>query len=133
MKRLLRSFLANLAAIWLTAQLIPSLVVTGGIKGWIIAVLAFMAANLLLNPLIKVLLLPLNLLTLGIFAWLSNVLVLYLLVNIVPNIKLLPYVFAGASLDGFVIPAISLTTFQVAILVSFVIGLIIHFTHWLLK
>lgn len=133
MKRLLRSCLVNFGALWLTSQLIPSLVITGGIKGWVIAVLAFMLANLLLNPLIKILLLPLNLLTLGIFAWLSNVIVLYLLVNVVPNIKLLPYAFAGASLDGFVIPAVDLTTFQVAILVSFVIGLIIHFTNWLLK
>lgn len=92
-----------------------------------------MAVNILLVPLIKVLLLPLNLLTLGIFAWLSNVLALYVLVTIIPYMKLAPYYFPGAAIDGFIIPPITLTTFYAAIVVSFLIGSIIHFTNWIIK
>lgn len=133
MKRLIRSFIINFGAIWVSSQIIPSLVINGGIRGWVIAVFSFMVANVLLGPLIKILLLPLNLLTLGIFAWLSNVLVLYFLVTVVPNFKLLPYSFSGFSIDGFIVPAMNLTTFQVAIVVSFVIGFIIHFVEWIRK
>lgn len=99
----------------------------------IIGVLAFMAANILLVPLIKVLLLPLNLLTLGIFAWVSNVLALYFLVNIVPSFQVLPYHFSGIYIGGFVIPELDLTAFWVVVVASFLIGCIIHFAHWLIK
>lgn len=101
--------------------------------GYVLGALVFMVANFLLNPLMKVLLLPLNLLTMGVFAWLGNVLVLYFLTTVVPNFKLLPYQYAGLSFEGFIIPEISLSVFQVAILVSFLIGFIIHFVNWLLK
>lgn len=97
------------------------------------ASLAFMLANILLIPFVKILLLPLNLLTLGVFAWLSNVLVLYLLASVVPNFKLLPYHFPGFVSGGFSVPALDLSVFHVAIVASFIIGFIVHFIHWLVK
>lgn len=133
MKSLLRNYLINLGALWVTAQIIPALVITSGIRGLFIGALAFMAINILIVPLLKVLLLPLNLLTLGIFAWLSNVLALYFLVTVLPSLQLVPYSFAGMDLSGFIIPQINLSTFQAAIVVSFVIGFIIHFMQWLAK
>lgn len=133
MKAIFRNFLINIGALWLTAEIIPALSISGGIKGLAVGALAFMAANLILVPLIKILLLPLNLLTLGLFAWLSNVLALYLLMLVVPYFQLLPYHFPGYASGGFIIPSWDLSTFQVAILVSFVIGFIIHFLQWLNK
>lgn len=123
----------NLGALWITSQILPSLVITGGARGLFFGVLGFMAANILLVPLIKILLLPLNLLTLGIFAWLSNVLALYFLVNVVPSFKVFPYHFPGISTGAFIIPELDLTTLQVVIVASFIIGIIIHFIHWLIK
>jgi len=132
-KAILRNFLINLGALWVTSQAIPALSIDGGIKGLAVGALAFMGANIILVPLIKILLLPLNLLTLGIFAWLANVLALYLLMLAVPYFQLLPYQFPGFSWGGFIIPSLNLSTFQAAILISFVIGLIIHFLQWLTK
>ena len=68
MKAILRNFLINLGALWVTSQAIPALSIDGGIKGLAVGALAFMGANIILVPLIKILLLPLNLLTLGILA-----------------------------------------------------------------
>lgn len=133
MKKIIRTFLINLGALYITTQIFPSLVISGGILGLLIGAVAFMVANILLVPLIKVLLLPLNLLTLGLFAWLSNVLALYFLVNVVPYIKVTSYNFPGVYYQGFVIPSMELNAFQTVIVVSFVIGFIIHITHWLSK
>lgn len=133
MKSVLRSFLINLTALVATSKILPSFVISGGVEGLVTGVIAFMLVTFLLVPLIKVLLLPLNLLTLGIFAWLSNVLALYALVNIVPNFKILPYTFSGANLSGFIIPGMELSPFQVTILASLIIGFIIHFIYWLIK
>jgi len=89
-----------------------------------------MLINFLLVPLLKILFLPLNLLTLGLFAWLINVLALYALTTI-SDFTLIPYDFPGAVWAGFSIPPLELTTFYVAIIASFLIGIITHFLQWL--
>lgn len=133
MKYLIRIFLINFSALYITSQIIPAISINNGIKGLVIGTGAFMLANVILVPLIKILLLPLNLLTLGIFAWLSNILALYLLVTNVSAFKITTYSFPGLILNGFIIPASELSTFQVAIIASFILSLIIHFVNWLVK
>ncbi|MFA5933135.1 MAG: phage holin family protein [Microgenomates group bacterium] len=133
MKSIVRNYLINLGALWVTTQILPALTIVGGAKGLLIGALAFMIANILLVPLLRVLLLPLNLLTLGLFAWLSNVLALYFLVNVVPYFKVTAYTFNGVYWQGFSIPAVDLSVFHVVIIASFLLGFIIHFTTWLIK
>lgn len=90
-----------------------------------------MIINLLLVPLLKILFLPLNLLTLGLFAWITNVLALYALTTVVSDFKLTSYAFSGINLSGFIVPAYELSPFMVAIVASFIIGMITHFLQWL--
>lgn len=87
--------------------------------------------NLLLVPLLKILFLPLNLLTLGLFAWLTNVLALYALTTVVSEFKLLPFTFEGFQSGIIILPSVELTTFLVAVVASFVIGIITHMFQWL--
>lgn len=131
MKSLLRYFLINLVSLWATSEVIKGLYYEGGFRSLLIAAAAFTAINLILIPLLKILLLPLNLLTLGVFAWLTNVLALYALTQVVPEIHLMPYYFPGVKYGGFSIPAVDLTTFWVAVVASLMIGLITHFLNWL--
>lgn len=133
MKSILRHFLINLGALWLTTQILPAISLTGGVRGLLIGALAFMIANILLVPILKILLLPLNLLTLGLFAWLSNVLALYFLVNVVPYFKVGVYNFSGIYWEGFSIPSVDLTVFQVVIVASFILSFIINFANWLTR
>lgn len=131
MKTVLRYFLINLVSLFITTKLITGLTYTGGVKSLLIGALAFMLINLLLVPLLKILFLPLNLLTLGLFAWLTNVLALYALTTVVSDFALIPYNFPGLTYGGVTIPAMPLTTFWVAVLASFSIGVITHFLEWL--
>lgn len=131
MKTLLRYFLINLVALWGTSQIIKGLIFTDGTLTLVMAALAFTIINFLLIPLLKILFLPLNLLTLGAFSWLTNVLALYALTQVIQDFKLLPYYFPGWQANGFSVPAVDLTTFWVAVLASFIIGIFTHFLHWL--
>lgn len=133
MKKLLRKYLFSLGALWISSQILPALVIQGELKGLALAALAFMIADIILIPLLKVLFLPLNLLTLGIFAWITNVLALYALVSVLPELELLPYHFPGIDLVGFIIPPIEMPNFMVAVVASFLIGGIIHILNWLAK
>ncbi len=133
MKSIIRHFLINLGALWITTQILPAISLTGGVRGLLIGGLAFMVANILLIPVLRILLLPLNLLTLGLFSWLSNVLALYFLVNVVPYFKVGIYHFSGIYWEGFSLPSMDLTVFQVVIVASFMLGFIINFANWLTK
>ncbi|QQG43346.1 MAG: phage holin family protein [Candidatus Daviesbacteria bacterium] len=131
MKRILRYYLINLVALYFTTQIIKGVSYEGGYQTLLLGGLIFTVINLILVPVLKVLLLPLNLLTLGMFSWIANVVALYALMTILPQFKLLPYDFPGASVNGFTIPAIYLSTLWVAVSASFLIGLFTHFFHWL--
>lgn len=133
MKALLRNFLINLSALWITAKILPGLDFEGGVKILLIGAGVFMVVNWLIVPLIRLMFLPLNLLTLGIFGWAVNVVGLYLLTVIVPEFKLIPFSFPGANLSGMTLPAMDLNLLQVAIVASLMIGLISHFMHWLVS
>lgn len=131
MKTLLRYFLINLTSLYFTTKILPGLSYTGGFKTLVIGALAFAAINIILVPLIKILLLPLNLFTLGLFAWLTNVLALYALTTVVSTFQLTPYMFEGANYGGFTIPPVDFSVFWVAVLASFLIGIITHVLQWL--
>lgn len=130
MKTIFRYFLINLSSLWITTKLIPGLTYSGGVKSLSIAAFAFMVINLILVPLLKILLLPLNLLTLGLFAWVTNIVALFALTTI-SDFKLIPYFYPGYTIGGFIIPPQDLSTFWVAVLASLLIGSITHFLQWL--
>jgi putative membrane protein len=131
-KSLLRYFLINLISLYITTQYIRGLSYTGGIKSLVLGGFVFMLINFLLVPLLKVLFLPLNLLTVGLFAWLINVLALYALTSIVSDFVLAPFYFPPAHILGISTPGFDLTAFWVAVLASFLIGIITHFLQWLM-
>lgn len=131
MRKILRFYLINVVSLWVTTQIVSGLTYTGGVKSLLIGGLAFSLINVLLVPLLKILFLPLNILTLGLFAWLINVLALYALTTVISDFRLLPFSFAGFTYNGLNIPAYDLTPFWVAVLASFIIGIITHFLQWL--
>src|SRR3989338_1500105 len=100
MKTLFRNFLLNLVTLWGVSEILPGLFYTGGFRTLAMGSLGLMLLNLLVIPLLKVMFLPLNILTLGIFTWVINVVALYLLTTVVPQIKLVPYTFTGYNLNG---------------------------------
>lgn len=133
MKALLRNFLINLAALWVTTKLVPGFTYDGEIRTLIFGSLGIMLINIMIVPLLKIMFLPLNLLTLGFFTWVINVIGLYFLTTLIPQIKLMPYYFPGANIGIVVLPEAQLNILQVAIVASFLVGLISHFFGWLSK
>lgn len=133
MKSLLRSFVINTATLYLVTQILPGVSYIDGYQTLLFAALALTAVNLFVKPLINLLLLPINLLTLGTFRWLVNVAALYLVTLLVPQFQITGFVFPGFSYQGLIIPSIKLTVFWVFVLASFLISLIGSFFYWLVK
>lgn len=131
MKSLFRNYLFNLLALYLATSFIKGFTYTGGYKTLFTAALVFTLINFFIKPIINLFMLPLNFLSLGLLSWVVNVLMLYLLIYFLPEIRISSWYFPGISGYGFVIPSFNFTILYTYVLVSFFISLITNFLSWL--
>jgi uncharacterized membrane protein YvlD (DUF360 family) len=127
MKYFVKTWMFYMVAIWLIKEWIPAFQVSGG---WIYilyagGILAFLM--LLIRPIIKILFIPINFLTLGLVSWVVNVIVIYLLTLIAPNVTVVPWVYQGWSWQGFIIPATTIPYLATLILVTFALTFVTQF------
>jgi len=132
-RKLLRSFIFNLAALWLATELFEGIAFAGGYQTLLLATLALTLVNLLVKPLINLLLLPINLITLGAFRWVVNVVTLYLVTLLVPQFTISAFLFPGFSYQGFIIPPINLGMIWVYVLTSLFLSITTSFLFWLTR
>lgn len=79
--------------------------------------------QMFVRPIIKLLFLPINIITLGIFSWIINVFIVWLATQIVPGFTIEPTIFLGFRLGEF--GSFILITFMLSVAQSFV-GIFIH-------
>jgi putative membrane protein len=99
----------------------------------ILASLLLAIVDLVVKPILNLVLLPLNLITLGAFRWIINVIVIYLVTLLIPEFKVKPFIFPGLQLYGFVIPLLHFNLFWTYILISFILSLVSNLTYSLFK
>lgn len=131
MKSLIRSVALNSAVIFFAALILPGLSYSGDFQVLILAAAALGLVNLVVRPVVKLVTLPINLVTLGLFAWLINVLMLYLVTKLIPGFEISAFDFGGLTYQGFTVPAMSLSLFWSYALASFTIGLLTSILGWL--
>jgi len=133
MKRVLRSIFINAGSIWAVSFLVTGVVLEKELETLFVAAFALGLINLLVKPIINILLLPINLVTLGMFRWVVNVAALYVVTVIVPDFKIVPFEFVGFSYQGIVIPAVSFNLILSFVVITFLISLVSSFLFWLSK
>ena len=104
MKKIFRSLVINLAALILVSQAIAGFKISGAYQGILFTAIVLTGVNFAIKPLIKLLLLPINLITLGAFRWVANVFSLYLVTLLVPYLEIFSFTFPGFTYQGFIIP-----------------------------
>lgn len=129
MKYLLRVFLFHSFSLWFVSQIIPALVINGGWPVLLLAGFVLSVLMLLVAPLLKILFIPINLLTFGLLSWFINVIVLYLLTVFVSGVSVVAWTFPGLEIAGFVIPQISFSSFISFILVSLSLSMLVNVLH----
>jgi len=130
MKHLIRIFLFNVFALWITSQLLPALIIPGGWQTILFAGFVLSLLMLIVVPILKILFIPINILTFGLLSWLINVIVIYLLTFFVPEIHIMPWTFPGVSWSGFTVPSVHLTYIFALIVVSLCISTITDILHY---
>lgn len=133
MKTILRHYIVDTVALYLVSTFVSGMTFEKGITTLLLAGLGLAIATLLIKPIINILLLPINLITFGLFKWISSVIALYLVTMVVPGFKIGLFSYAGMTTKWLDIPAFSLEGFMAFIAYSFIISFISSFMYWLLK
>ena len=133
MKSILSHFIDDLFAIS-AVLLINSGFKIGG--GWfVILYAAFLLTviNMLVKPLLKIMFLPINLITLGFFSWIINVIALFILTRLVPQISIGSWELPGLDSQLIAIPSFTLSPMVNILAVSITLSFIVRILHWLHK
>src|SRR3989344_3796545 len=133
MKRILRHFVIDTFSLWAVSNIARGMVFQNGLETLIATGLAVTATFLLAKPIINLLLLPLNLVTFGLFRWVSSAVVLYIVTLIIKDFKIIAFIFAGVSTRWIDIPALNFHGFLAFVGFSFILSLINSFIYWLVK
>lgn len=133
MKTLIRSVLFNAGALWITSQIAKGIIFASGLETLFMAALVLGAVNLFVKPVINLLLLPINILTLGMFRWLVNVGALYAVTLIVPGFIISGFHFGGYEVGVISLPALDLSGILGFIAASFLLSFLIGLFHWIIK
>jgi putative membrane protein len=78
MIRLILRLLINMAAFWVASYFIADIQVTGSFFSWVLLAIIFALVNTFIRPLVRLLSLPLTIVTLGLFTLVINALMLML-------------------------------------------------------
>lgn len=133
MKVFLRHVLINWLVLYLTDLVYPGFIIGHDLKTLITAAIIWLLLNKIVKPIIKLLLLPINLITLNLFAWVISLLTLFLLQMLVTEIQITSYDFPGTSFEGFVIPSMSFGIFLSYLITSTLLNAFHSFIMWLIR
>jgi len=124
MTKFIRQSLLNSFTLYLVGLVYPGILVPQALIDLLLAGLIFSLVNRLVKPVIKLFLLPLNLVTLGLFSWIVNVIVLFIMTKLVANLTVTGFTLAPANYSGFAAPELTVNQFISYILASVLISLI---------
>lgn len=130
MKKYARSFIISLIAFLAVAYIYPGFAYNHDYKILLLAASVFAFLTIFIKPVLKMLSLPFNLLTFGLFSFIINAIVLYGVSYAVPYFKIISFHFAGANISGFNLPSADLNRLISALVASFVIGFIATVMQW---
>ncbi len=117
MKKILSPFINTALTIIILSWALPTI----SFLNWTTLIIASIVLTLLqkvIKPIMSLILLPINIVTLGLFSWVINVFILYLATYLVPGLNIDPMTIMGINLNGF------MSLLVVSFLISFVQSLI---------
>jgi putative membrane protein len=132
-KSILRKIIFYGIALFLTAQASIGVSISGGLTTYVVGAVVLSLLFMIVKPILGIITLPLNIITLGLFSFLINAIILYFLTILVPNISITAFEFKGLSFLGFVVPKLSINSFFAFAIASIIISLIVEFLRWLIK
>jgi len=109
------------------------MVFENGLKTLILAGVGLTLVSLFAKPVVNLLLLPINLLTYGLFRWVGSAVVLYVVTLLLKDFRIYSFDFVGMSSKWLDLPAMHFQGFAAFVAFSFVLSMISSVIYWLIK
>ncbi len=123
-KKIIRSYLINIFALWVVSQYISGFHLNQGIRSLLLVGLGFTILHLVIKPILDLILGSINFLTLGLVGLLIDGGILYALTFYFPQISVSPWSFSGLKLSGIVIPPYDFNLILTIVICAAIINII---------
>ncbi len=130
MKRIFRVFLIETVALFLVSKVTSGLDFENGLQSIVITGIALGIAAFFVRPVINILILPLNLLTFGIFKFLANAITLYLVDLVLKEFNVGSFTFLGLKHSLIDIPSFGVPYPFSYVAFSFLISFLTSILYW---
>ena len=133
MRRILRHLVIDTFCLYLVSAVASGISFGNGFTTLILAGIAITCVSLFAKPVINILLLPINLITFGLFRWVASSFVIYITSLLIPAFKISYFHFSGFSSKWIDIPVLNFEGLLAYVAFSFLFSIISSFIYWLIK
>ena len=133
MKTIIKHLLINTGTLYLVSSVFRGMEFSNGFTTLLVTGAVLTVTTMLIRPLINILLLPINLITFGLFKWVSYAITIYLVTLLVTGFRIKEFLYPGLSTYWFNIPEIALTGFFAFLAFSFIISFVSSTIYTILK
>lgn len=133
MKRILRVLGVGILSLYLATQIASGLVFENYAVGVLVTGAALGLANFTIRPIVNLLLLPLNLATMGLFRFIANIITLYIVDLALPKFSVVSFNFSGLRSTYFDLPSLGYSGFMAYLAFGILIAFISSLINWIRK
>lgn len=127
MKKIFRMVIFSLISIFLITLIVKGFEIKPDIYSYLLAAVVLSLVYYLIIPILKLILLPLNILTLGLASFLAYLIIFNFVINRFNLLIIKPWHFDGLTIGSFSIPPIDLSYWPTLILVVVLYSTLINF------
>lgn len=129
MRHYLKSLIITCASFYIATLIIPTIKLGNDPKNLLFVLGGLWVISHIIKPAFSLVLLPLNLLTLGFLSLIINIGFVFALLKFLPGFSIEAYSFPGAYVQGIIFPSIYLTAIMATIAVAIIITLSQRLLH----
>lgn len=131
MRQIAKKIVTNALSLFLVSLLFSGLVITGGFINYLIAGALLALFALILDPLVRIITLPFQIITLGLLSFLTIMVALWVLTIFYPPVTVYAFTFPGFSILGLTSGPIHFSRFLSFVLISATIYFANKLIGWL--
>lgn len=131
MRGFIRTWFLYVVALYLLDKIFAFISV-GSMEVLVAAATMFYILNTIGKPILKVLWLPINIVTLGLFSWVINAIVVFVVIFLIPGFVVTPFTSSAIRIGKLLIPEIHLQLIPSYFFFTFMLSWTIEFLWWLL-
>lgn len=133
MKFVLRKYFITVSSLFILSQLIPSIAIKNSWNGLFYASLILSLLFYLIRPIINLIMIPINLVTLNLSAWFVQIIIFYLWTVITNAVVISNWQFGGLNIGAITLSSFNLVKWQVIIVGALVYIFISKLLGWIFK